>query len=207
MALMFNFCRVTALVCCVRDGLVLKRKGKDNCRLKSREIEYAVTDGIPSFFDYWAYMYFCGGSISGPFYEYNDWMNFIRREKQYKNIPSTVWPTCKRILLSFVFIALQSLLQPFNLKVFGTPAYLEAGFAWRAMICFLSWKFKIFTYIIGFMFMDSGPIACGFAYNGTEEVNGKQRHLWNRVQSIELRKFYSGKGGLGHLIAFWNMSV
>ena len=46
------------------------------------------------------------------------------------------------------------------------------------MICFLSWKFKIFTYIIGFMFMDSGPIACGFAYNGKDKDGHNQ---WNRV--------------------------
>ena len=80
---MFNFCRVTALVCCVRDGIVLKKKGEDKCNLKKREMEYAITEGIPSFFDYWSYMYFCGACISGPFYEYKDFMHYIRREEHY----------------------------------------------------------------------------------------------------------------------------
>jgi len=72
MALMFNFCKVTSLVCSVRDGQTLLKLGQENSKLKKREIEYASTDGIPSFFDYWSYMYFCGASISGPFYEYKD---------------------------------------------------------------------------------------------------------------------------------------
>ena len=72
MSLMFNFCKVTSLVCCVRDGLTIQKHGPQNSQLKKREIEYANTDGIPSFFDYWSYMYFCGASIAGPWYEFKD---------------------------------------------------------------------------------------------------------------------------------------
>lgn len=39
--------------------------------LKSRELKYAVED-IPSFFNFMSYIYFCGASISGPWYEYKD---------------------------------------------------------------------------------------------------------------------------------------
>jgi D-alanyl-lipoteichoic acid acyltransferase DltB (MBOAT superfamily) len=72
MNLMFNFCKVTSLVCAVSDGLKIKKEGKENVDLKSREKIYANEDGIPNFFDYWAYMYFCGASISGPWYEFHD---------------------------------------------------------------------------------------------------------------------------------------
>lgn len=71
MNLMFNFCKVTSLVCAVSDGLKIKKEGKD-ADLKSREKLYAAPEGIPSFFDYWAYMYFVGASISGPWYEFAD---------------------------------------------------------------------------------------------------------------------------------------
>lgn len=69
---MFNFCKVSSLVCCVRDGITIKNLGAEKSNLKKRELEYANLDGIPSFFDYWAYMYFVGASISGPFYEFKD---------------------------------------------------------------------------------------------------------------------------------------
>ena len=72
MILMFNFCKVTSLVCAVSDGLKIKRDGMEKADLKKREKLFAITDGIPSFVDYWAYMYFCGAAISGPWYEFKD---------------------------------------------------------------------------------------------------------------------------------------
>jgi hypothetical protein len=42
-------------------------------------------------------MYFCGGTLSGPFFEYKDFDNFIHLNSHYKNIPSTIVPTLKRI--------------------------------------------------------------------------------------------------------------
>lgn len=99
MNLMFNFCRVTSLVCCVRDGLKLKNEtSKQPANLKTREKSFAIEEGIPSFFDFWAYMYFCGGVISGPWYEFKDFQNYMRRTGHYKYIPSTILPTLKILL-------------------------------------------------------------------------------------------------------------
>lgn len=75
MNLMFNFCKVTSLACCVRDGIKAneaKKKGKE-VDLKTREKVYLIEEGIPSFFDFMSYLYFCGGAISGPFFEFKDW--------------------------------------------------------------------------------------------------------------------------------------
>lgn len=73
MSLMFNFCRATSLVCCVRDGIKIKMSSKSTAvDLKSREKVFAIEEGIPSFFDFWCYMYFCGAAISGPWYEFKD---------------------------------------------------------------------------------------------------------------------------------------
>lgn len=69
MNLMFNFCKVTSLVCTVSDGLKIQKLG-EKANLKRREIEYANKEGVPSFFDYWAYMNFIGASISGPWFEF-----------------------------------------------------------------------------------------------------------------------------------------
>ena len=73
MNLMFNYCRVTSLACCIRDGIKLKeaRKSGVEVDLKRREKAYAVEE-IPSFFEFISYLYFCGAAISGPFYEFKD---------------------------------------------------------------------------------------------------------------------------------------
>ena len=57
---------------------------------------YAI-DKIPKFWDYLGYMFFCGGTIAGPFYEYKDYINFIQKKDDYSYIPNTILPTLKRI--------------------------------------------------------------------------------------------------------------
>ena len=73
MNLMFNYCKLTSVVCCIKDGQAVKiaRKLDQEPDLKRREKLYAVED-VPSFFDFISYLYFCGAAISGPFYEYKD---------------------------------------------------------------------------------------------------------------------------------------
>jgi hypothetical protein len=43
-------------------------------------------------------MYYCGGTIAGPFYEYKDYINFIELKEHYAKIPSTILPTLKRLM-------------------------------------------------------------------------------------------------------------
>ena len=78
MFLMMNFCKVSSLVCSAADGDKIKRFGKDKANLKRREIEFANDEGMPNFRDYWSYLYFCGGSISGPWFEFRDFQDYMR---------------------------------------------------------------------------------------------------------------------------------
>jgi len=41
-------------------------------------------------------MYYCGGTIAGPFFEFKDYINFIGRTGHYKDIPNTIVPTLTR---------------------------------------------------------------------------------------------------------------
>jgi len=69
--MMMNLCRITSVAICYKDGVVpeIDRESK----LKTRERYYAI-DKCPSFYDFLGYMYFCGGTIAGPFYEYKDFI-------------------------------------------------------------------------------------------------------------------------------------
>jgi hypothetical protein len=50
--------------------------------LQIGEKEYLV-EKLPSFYEYMGYMYYCGGTIAGPFFEYKDYTNFINRTNHY----------------------------------------------------------------------------------------------------------------------------
>jgi D-alanyl-lipoteichoic acid acyltransferase DltB (MBOAT superfamily) len=59
------------------------------------EREYLIEE-LPSFYDYIGYIYYCGGTIAGPIYEYKDYSNFINKTGCYSYIPNTVVPTLIR---------------------------------------------------------------------------------------------------------------
>jgi lysophospholipid acyltransferase len=106
--MMMNLCRLTAISINYRDGGVPMPKDDKEDTLKPSkcsllpycfigERAHAIAK-IPSFFDYLGYMYYCGGTIAGPFYEYNDYINFIERTGHYSKIPSTFIPTIQRFI-------------------------------------------------------------------------------------------------------------
>lgn len=60
------------------------------------ERAYAI-DNIPSFYDFLGYLYYCGGTIAGPFYEYKDFNEMINRTGHYIKIPNTINATLIRL--------------------------------------------------------------------------------------------------------------
>jgi len=83
-AIMMNFCKLTSLACCFRDGAM------DQSTLKRREKYYAIkTTHIP-FLEYLSYMYYCGSTLCGPNFEYKDFVNFIELKENYSKIPPTI---------------------------------------------------------------------------------------------------------------------
>jgi len=61
---------------------------------------------VPSFYDYLGYLYYCGGTIAGPFYEYKDYIDFMHREGHYSKIPSTIVATLERLAVAICKIIL-----------------------------------------------------------------------------------------------------
>jgi D-alanyl-lipoteichoic acid acyltransferase DltB (MBOAT superfamily) len=168
MNLMFNFCRVSSLACAVHDGKKLKKLG-EKAGLKKREVAYAIVEGTPSFLDYWCYMFFCGACISGPWYEFRDFQNYMQGKEQYSRIPSTVKATLERIMHIFLLIAASIALSSFDDKYYLTQEFKETPFANKLVYMFLCLLRMMATYLIGFCFMECGSIASGFSYNGTDE--------------------------------------
>lgn len=106
---MWNFCRLTALGINYKDGALSKEEQIAQLRgskfnewtiILLGEKSYAVEE-TPTFFNFIAYMYYCGGTLSGPFYEYQDFIQFIEKRGHYKSIPGTFIPTLTRLATSF----------------------------------------------------------------------------------------------------------
>eukprot|EP00347_Sterkiella_histriomuscorum_P004536 403360089 len=199
--MMMNLCRITAVSICYKDGAVPEKDREE--KLKTRERVYAI-DQCPSFYDYLGYLYYCGGTIAGPFYEYKDYINFMHREGHYLNIPSTIIPTIKRLAVAIFFIGAVGVMSdyfPFSYVLtdeFAAQAY------WKKMLIMLgTLKLKLFTYYTAFCLMDSGSIASGLSYNGLD-LNKTPK--FDRVQNIRIYDIeFSYK--VQEFFNAWNISV
>jgi lysophospholipid acyltransferase len=97
---------------------------------------------LPTFFDYLGFMYYCGGTIAGPPFEYKDYINFIQRKGHYANIPNTIVPTlirlshaiCKsnRLIKGLVFIVMCALFgDVFAPEYLITEEYASKSFLYK----------------------------------------------------------------------------
>lgn len=89
---MIILCKMTATSVNLLDAV------KQEDKLRSREKLYAIKD-MPCLLDYLGYMFFCGGCIIGPYYEYKDFDDFINRRDYYGRMKkgSTLVPALIRM--------------------------------------------------------------------------------------------------------------
>lgn len=207
MNLMFNFCRVTALACNIRDGqkVLEARKSGKVANLKSRELKYAIEE-IPSFLDFIAYLYFCGAAISGPFYEFKDFIMMIRQEGDFKRIPSTLKPGLTRFVHAWCMVAVGALLSQLVDEQFLVSEQFLNDYSIFAKICYMYLVLKMImsTYLVGWCLMEAGPIASGLGYNGLDPITGEPR--FDRVPSCNLWKLESSTSVKTYL-GNWNISA
>ena len=207
MNLMFNFCRVSSLACCIRDGHYMTKAEKDGKEpdLKPREKAFAIKE-IPSFFDFMSYLYYCGAAISGPWYEYKDFMDMIHQRGDFKSIPSTIKPGLIRFAHAWILVATGAILAQFvDEKLALTDEFVnDYSLARKWWNLYLILKMIMQTYLVGWTLTECGPIASGLAFNGYDKETGKPK--FDRVQSAVLWNLefsYSVKD----FLASWNMSV
>ena len=85
--------KMSALAYCYSDG------GKPDHMLLPQQKKQKVKD-FPSVFELLSYTCFFSGCVVGPFFEYADYIRFIKMEGEYKHIPSTFLPSLKQFIFS-----------------------------------------------------------------------------------------------------------
>ena len=100
-----------------------------------------------SFFDFMSYMYFCGGAISGPWFEYVDFNAYCKSEGRYQKIPSTWWPALKRFGQAWCFVGWSIVLsQVTDEKIYVTDKFLQMSIPWKVVYMYITLKLIMSTY-------------------------------------------------------------
>ena len=181
--MMFNYCRITSLACCIKDGTVIsearKKKGDTTgkipraelgANLKSRELAYAC-ESVPSFFEFFSYKYFCGAAISGPWYEFRDFNAMIMRQGDFAKIPSTWRVALRRYFDAWVVVAVGAVLNfYFPNQFMMTDEFKAHSLLWKIFYSLGGLKACMYrTYVVGWCLMEVGPLASGLSYNGLDD--------------------------------------
>ena len=185
----------------------INKNGLEKADLKSREKKYAITDCIPSFFDYWSYMYFCGAAFSGPWYEFRDFQKYMRGESPYSKIPSTVKATLERIFHIVVLIGFSVLLaQYFDEKYYLTNDFKQTPFLEKVPIMIGTLFLMMSSYVTGFCFLECGVIASGFSYNDEESIDSTTTPKHDKIKSVLIKGLLTSYR-VKDFLASWNISV
>mmetsp|Transcript_19866 Transcript_19866/g.14304 ORF Transcript_19866/g.14304 Transcript_19866/m.14304 type:complete len:170 (+) Transcript_19866:394-903(+) len=153
-----------------------KDAGRKPEELKRREVEYAIHE-VPSLVDYFGYMYFCGGPLMGPFFEYKDYKDFIQLQGKYSNIPAnkTLLPALAKLFQGIIFIVLIMNLEPiFGFDYMLTKEFIEKPIWYKHLYMIMTFKTFLYVCVVGFKFMDAGTTATGLGYDGKDTYDSKK---------------------------------
>ena len=82
-------CRLISVAFCFKDGAENVKRGVKE---------------MPSFMDLLGYTFNTPSCVAGPFFEFRDYEDWIKLEGDYKNLPDTVKPGCKRMGTSLIWM-------------------------------------------------------------------------------------------------------
>jgi len=95
--LMMNTAKWTAFAFCVSDGMKTQLSKDQDIRKLTK---------IPSFLEYFGFIFFFAGSVLGPSYDYYDYDQFISQNAEYKDIPSTIKETLRLLKNAIICMAI-----------------------------------------------------------------------------------------------------
>jgi hypothetical protein len=151
-------------------------------KLTAREKTMVVKE-VPDLFTYLAYMWFPGSTIA-PFHEFATFDDFIHLRGRFASLKSfETWPAAfKRFTQGWLCVIVMVGIIPVYLIPKGRDyvisdeyVNMEGNFLFKAYYQIMTVKGEMWTYYVGFCFMEAGMIAsgCGFDFDkqGEKEYN------------------------------------
>lgn len=199
-------CKLTALAYSYQDGAVLVKRKQEEDPLSAVEQEqerYAITK-MPSLLEYYSYLAFFGSFLVGPVFEYSDYIRFIKREKEFRAIPSPISRSLILMLQSLLcIIGFLTLFRYFPNAHIRDSEWTENPYWYRILYLNLAMIGCKLRYYTGFKFGEAGSVASGFNYQGIKPDGSVN---WDRVRGACIRQCEFA-ATTKQTIDNWNISV
>ncbi|TPX63613.1 hypothetical protein SpCBS45565_g06482 [Spizellomyces sp. 'palustris'] len=143
---------------------------------------------FPGLIEYFGYVFFFGGFLVGPAFEFADYRKFTSAEPPFDKMTSPTLPALKTVAAAvvslFIFFKFGNVF-PYHYAL--TPEYAKLAFSKRFLYLQLAGGLARTKYYVAWKLSEAACILSGVGYNGIDLKTGKP--LWNRVQNIAIRGF------------------
>lgn len=167
----------------------------------------------PSPLEYFGYMYFFGGILTGPafdFVEYSTSVDLSKYNQHYKDgkkhLPSPFYPAIGKLLSSLIFVAVYEFLRPsYPNSLLRNPEFLYsqrsifAKFFDILIICFCEKSKYYFVWLIA----EGG---CNLCYFGFEGYSKDGKPMWGGISNVDVIGFETTQS-VRNCTTLWNTNT
>lgn len=139
---------------------------------------------MPSLLEFTSYQFFCNSAGIGMFFEYTDYIRFIKRADEYSNVPSPIIPSLLLLLQGIICIVINlGLTNYFPLDFMYDQKYAEFPLWKQAIWWYLTCMARRFFYYGPFKMCNGAVIAAGLSYNGQDK---EKKDKWDKIDSVQV---------------------
>jgi len=194
---MIYVCKLGAFAWDYHDGQISEEKIREDRRM------YRIT-AMPNLLEYYAWMFFFAGYLTGPFSSFNEYISFTNRSmfaETKGQIPSGYKAFFQKILFAAVAFLLVKVNGTYNEKFVLTEEFGEKSMLYKMLYIILSVETGSGKYYFGWGMGEAAATCIGISFNGLDS-NGNAK--WDRLQMIRFFEFNSASDAKG-IIDNWNI--
>jgi len=160
---------------------------------------------LPSLLEFYSFVYFFAGFLTGPFTEFNHYIAFTKREVfndvNKGQIPSSWVSTTGKLMLVAVAYLMTQLHKQWPDRYTTTDEFLTHSFGYRLFYLLVCCELGTGRYYFAFSMGEAACNIVGISYNGKDE-NGNAR--WDKIVMMRLWQFKTSLNTKG-LVEHWNV--
>jgi len=162
--------------------------GGRNAKELSPQQQAMKIDQLPSLLQYFSYIYFFPGFLSGPAFEYAEVAQFIDGT-QFKSLPNgkTGIPYLEVVInfvTAFLCAGIAQLLGMYPLAYCRAPEFLELSLPIRVVYITFVTALNRFNYYFAWKLTEAASVLIGIAYNGIDPKT--KQHRWDRARNVNI---------------------
>lgn len=196
---MLMTCKLSLLAYAYQDAEVIKT---DENKVPPEQKKVLIQK-LPNLIEYYSYVCFYPSFSVGPSFEFKEYIDFVNIKEEFKAIPSTLWPSFRVLIFSFVCMGLTVVGDLYFPNMYcATDEFALHPFWYKVFYYNIAMCFCKIRYTTAWKFTESSMIASGMGY--TEK--SKTGYQWERAVSINWKKTeyaWTAK----EMVENWNISV